>query len=133
MLCSYLDLVGCLDWCNAELSPKRYWWGPRSQEVGEKGDYAYRYAVTTRMIPAFRRAAMRAILVNSLILRYKVTKPCPETTTFEERRPEPESNRSPSAYQPNALPLGQTGSLTNLALTRWCAQMLALRVDLIHR
>ena len=29
---------------------------------------------------------------------------------FEERRAEAVSNRGPSAYQPNALPLGQTGS-----------------------
>ena len=29
---------------------------------------------------------------------------------FEERRAEAGSNRGPSAYQPNALPLGQTGS-----------------------
>ena len=28
---------------------------------------------------------------------------------FEERRAEAESSRGPSAYQPNALPLGQTG------------------------
>ena len=24
---------------NSELSPKMYWWGLRSQEVGEEGDY----------------------------------------------------------------------------------------------
>ena len=29
----------------------------------------------------------------------------------EERRAEAVSNRGPSTYQPNALPLGQTGSL----------------------
>ena len=39
----------------------------------------------------------------SLIVRNKVTKQCPQTTTFEEKG-------GPSAYQPNALPLGQTGS-----------------------
>ena len=32
-------------------------------EVGEEGDYTYRYAVTTRMTPALRWAAMRAILM----------------------------------------------------------------------
>ena len=38
---------------------------------------------------------------------------CSQTTIFEEklRRAEADSNRGPSAYQPNALPLGQTGSL----------------------
>ena len=30
---------------------------------------------------------------------------------FEEKRAEAVSNRGPSAYQPNALPLGQNGSL----------------------
>ena len=46
----------------------------------------------------------------SSIERDKVTRQCPQTTTFEGRTAEAESNRSP-AYQPNALPLGQTGSL----------------------
>ena len=48
----------------------------------------------------------------SLIVRDKVTRPCPQTTTFEEteRRAEAVSNRGPSAYQPTALPLGQIGS-----------------------
>ena len=32
-------------------------------EVGGEGDYTYRYTVTTRMIPALRWAAMRAILM----------------------------------------------------------------------
>ena len=33
-------------------------------EVGEEGDYyTYRYTITTRMIPALRWAAMRAILM----------------------------------------------------------------------
>ena len=34
-------------------------------ELGEKGDYnyTYRYTVTTRMTPALRWAAMRAILM----------------------------------------------------------------------
>ena len=46
----------------------------------------------------------------SLIVRDKVTRP--QLTTFEEKgEPKPDSNRDPSAYQPNALPLGQTGSL----------------------
>ena len=43
----------------------------------------------------------------------KVTGQCPQTTTFFEEkgeRPKRVSNRGPSAYQPNALPLGQTGS-----------------------
>ena len=30
---------------------------------------------------------------------------------WRERRAEADSNQGPSAYQPNALPLGQTGSL----------------------
>ena len=34
-----------------------------------------------------------------------------------EKRPEPVSNRGPSAYQPNALPLSQTAKLTCLLTT----------------
>ena len=46
----------------------------------------------------------------------KVTRQCPQTTTFLKRKEsrsgiEPRS-RGPSAYQPNALPLGHTGSLS---------------------
>ena len=44
-------------------------------------------------------------------MRDKVTRQCPQTTTCEERA-EADSNRGPSAYQPKALPLGQTGSLS---------------------
>ena len=41
----------------------------------------------------------------------KVTWQCPQTTTFLKRKESRTvSNRGPSAYQPNALPLGQTGS-----------------------
>ena len=43
----------------------------------------------------------------SSIVRDRVTRRCPQTTTFEEKA---DSNQNPSAYQPNALPLGQTGS-----------------------
>ena len=46
----------------------------------------------------------------SLFVRDKFTRQCPQTTTWQ-RRVEAESNREPSACQPNALPLGQTGSL----------------------
>ena len=47
-----------------------------------------------------------------LIVRDAVTRQRPESTIFlRERRAEADSNRCPSAYQPNALPLGQTGSL----------------------
>ena len=52
----------------------------------------------------------------SLNVRDKVPRQCPQTPTFRrERRAEAESNRGPSAYQPNAFPLGQTGSLTRAA------------------
>ena len=48
----------------------------------------------------------------SIIVRDKVTRQCPQTTTFLKRREtETESSRDPSVYQPNALSLGQTGAL----------------------
>ena len=47
----------------------------------------------------------------SLIVKDKVTKQSLQTTTFEdEKRVDADSNGSPTAYQPNALPPGQTGS-----------------------
>ena len=39
--------------------------------------YTYRYTVTTRMTPALRWAAMRAILM------FRYTRQCPQTTAFE--------------------------------------------------
>ena len=52
-----------LKWFNTESSPKRYWQGHRSQEMGEEGDYTQRCTVTTRMTPALRWAVTRAILM----------------------------------------------------------------------
>ena len=47
----------------------------------------------------------------SLIMRSKVTRQRPQATTFLKRKEnEAESSQGPSVYQPNALPLGQTGS-----------------------
>ena len=53
----------------------------------------------------------------SLIVRDKVTRQCPQTTTFEEKESRSRFEPRPSAYQPNALPLGQTGSLPKFKLS----------------
>ena len=48
--------------------------------------YTYRYTVTTRITSALRWAAMRAILMfHNKIVRVRVTRQCPQTTTFEEK------------------------------------------------
>ena len=49
----------------------------------------------------------------SLIVRDKVRRQCPQTTTFEGRGAETESNRGPSAHQPDALPLATPKRLTS--------------------
>ena len=57
-------------------------------EAGKEGGklYIYRCTVTTRMTPALKLAEKRAILMfHSLIVRNKVTRQCPQTTTFEEK------------------------------------------------
>ena len=47
----------------------------------------------------------------SLIVKDKVTRQCPQTTTFEKKDPQRIGTEVRlGAYQPNALPLGQTGS-----------------------
>ena len=51
--------------------------------VGRGRVYTYRYTVTTRMTSALRWAAMRAILMF-IIVRDKVTRQCPQTTTVGE-------------------------------------------------
>ena len=71
--------------------------------------YTYRYTVTTRTT---KMGSDESHFNVSLIVRDKVTRQCPQTATFEEKG-EPKRIRTevPLAYQPNALPLGQTGSL----------------------
>ena len=51
----------------------------------------------------------------ALIVRDKVSNKTVSTdhNFWRERRAEVDSNRGPSSYQPNALPLGQTGSQNN--------------------
>ena len=55
---------------------------------GERGRlYTYRYTVTTRMIPALRRAAMRAIFNVSVGSDgQSQLRQCPQTTTFFKRK-----------------------------------------------
>ena len=72
-------------------SPKRWWRGPGSQEVGEEKGSIQRYTVTTSMTPVLRWAAMRA-LSN---VRDNVTTLCSRTTTFEEKG-EPNNERTNS-------------------------------------
>ena len=56
----------------------------------------------------------------SLMVKDKVTRPCPQTTIFwRERRAEAVSNRGPSAYHSTALPLGQTGSKNYAQKCAW--------------
>ena len=79
-------------------------------KVGEERVlYTYRYTVTTRMIPALRMGSDESHFngVFFLIVRDKVSRQFPQTTIFflRERRAEAESDRGPSAYQPNALPM----------------------------
>ena len=84
-------MVGWLNWFNAEMSPKRYWWGRNPRMCGrlrgggggggggerererERG-YAYRYTVTTRMISALRMGSDESHFNVSLIVRGKVRK-----------------------------------------------------------
>ena len=53
--------------------------------VGGGRLHTYRYTVTTRMTSALRWAAIRAIFNVSLTVRDRVTKQCPQATTFEEK------------------------------------------------
>ena len=61
------------------------------------------------MIPALRWAAMRAILMFHNCEGQSHKTVSTDHNFWSERRAEADSNRCPSAYQPNVLPLGQTG------------------------
>ena len=78
---------------------------------GEEGDYIPIATLSPPEWLLLKRAAMRAILMFYWLWGTKsqdsVHKPQP---LWAEGRAEAESSRGPSAYQPNALPLGQTGS-----------------------
>ena len=91
-------------------------------EVVEEGDYILIaiYTVTTRMT-CIKMGSDESHFNVSLIVRDKVTRQRPQTTAFEEpeSRAEAESNRGPSAwtaYQPNVLPLGESGSRGKVTL-----------------
>ena len=78
-------------------------------EVGEEGEYiyTYRYTVTTRMA-CIKMGSDESRFTVSLIVRDKVTRPCPQTTTFLKRKEslsgiEPRSFRLP-AYRLTARP-----------------------------
>ena len=62
------------------------------------------------MTYALRWAAMRAILMFHNCEGQSHKTASTEHSFWRERRTEMDSNQGPSAYQPNALPLGQTGS-----------------------
>ena len=72
--------------------------------------YTYRYTVTTRMTSGLRWAAMRAILTFHNCEGQSHKTVSTDHNILRERRTEADLNRGPSAYQPNALQLGQTGS-----------------------
>ena len=86
--------------------------GEGGMEMGERWRlYTYRYvALTTRMTSALRWAVMRAILMFHNCEGQSHKTVSTDLNLGRERRAEADSNRGPSAYQPNTLPLGQTGS-----------------------
>ena len=59
--------------------------------------YTYRYTVTTRMT-CIKMGSDGSHFNVSLIVRDKVTRPCPQTTTFEEKG-------EPKRYRTEVLPL----------------------------
>ena len=83
-------------------------------EVGRGRLYTFRYTVITRITPALRWAAMTAILMFDHNCEGQSHKTVSTDHNFwGETRAKADSNRGPSAYQPNALPLGQTDSLSD--------------------
>ena len=81
-------------------------------EVGEEGDIYLSLHCHLQNDSCIKMGNDESHFNVSLTVRDKVTRQCPQTTTCEEKGgAEADSNRGPSAYQPDALPLGQTCSL----------------------
>ena len=58
--------------------------------MGGRGKlYTYCYTVTTRMTPALKIGSNESYFNVSLIARDKVTRQCPQTTTFFDEKGEP--------------------------------------------
>ena len=72
--------------------------------------YTYRYTVTTRMTSALMGSDESHFNVSVGSDGHSHKTGSTNHNFWRERRAEPVSNRGPSAYQPTALPLGQTGS-----------------------
>ena len=73
---------------NVNRNHEAYWGrGEGSTEMGGEGDYILIATLSplTRMTSALRWATVRAILIFHNIVRDKVTRQCPQTTTFEEK------------------------------------------------
>ena len=66
--------------------------------------YTYRYIVTTRMT-CIKMGIDESHFNVSLTVTDKVTRPCPQTTTFEEKR-------EPKRYRTEVLPLTSLPGLT---------------------
>ena len=81
-------------------------------EVGGEGDYIYIYT------SALRWAAMRAILMIHNCEGQSHKTVSTDHNFWRERRAEADSIRGPSAYQPDALPLGQTRSPMRMSVHR---------------
>ena len=80
---------------------------------GKRGTiYTYRYTVTTRMTPALRWAAVRAILPFSLIVRGKVTIKIMSINHNLTKREESRSGIEPRSFclPAQRLIVGHTGS-----------------------
>ena len=75
-------------------------------EVGEEGEYiyTYRYTVIVRMT-RIKMGSDESHFNVSLIVMDKVTRPCPQTTTFEEKG-------EPKRYRTEVLPLTSLRGLT---------------------
>ena len=78
--------------------------------MGRGRVYTYRYTVTTRMT-CIKMGSDESHFNVSLSVRDNVTRPCPQTTTFEEKG-EPKRYRTEVLPLTNLTPLslGQTGS-----------------------
>ena len=92
-------------------------------EVGGEGNYIPIATLSPPKSSALRWAAMRAIRCFIIVRDKRSQDSVHRPQLLKRKESRSGFNRDPSAYQPDALPLGQTGSPRGIWVSSWALSM----------